>query len=561
MSRRLPDRLTHYLLFVPVAAGLCFIDLGTASLWDVDEGHNAEAAREMFESGDWLVPTFNFRLRTDKPALLYWLQATAYRLFGINEFAARLPSALAALSAVAFTYELGRSLFAPATGLIAASILASTVLFCAAAHFANPDALLLALSTLALLIFWVSFAKGGRGWFIPAGVAAALAVLAKGPVGLALPLAVTGLFLLWSGGLHLLLDRRLIYGAGAFLLVALPWYVWVTAETKFVFPREFFYIHNTGRFHRTMEGHGGPWFYYLACLLVGFAPWSVFFGPAVGYGVGKRAQADVPGMPRPNSPGWKYLFVLPAPYRFLWCWVAVYLVFFSVSATKLPNYVLPLTPPLAVLTARFLDRWRRELLTVPAWWWHTILAGLALTGVAMAVGLCVAGGWLEAPFIHGRQLPGLETWAAVGAVPVVGAAGAWWFLRRRARSGVIICLAATATLFVGLLAVGGSTAVDSYKSARPLVHIFRTHITEPEVRVASYRYYQPSLVFYCRREVLRLNAEPEALEFLAYPLPVYLFVPAPAWQTLEARLPSPHRVLGRHADLYQGGEVLLVTNR
>src|SRR3954447_682307 len=138
MLQRLDHRAGHYLLLLVVAAVTCLPNLGAPSLWDIDEGHNAEAAREMLASGNWIVPTFNFQLRVDKPALLYWLQIAAYQVCGVNEFAARLPSALAALVAVLAAYELGRAMFGAATGLVTGLVLASTAMFCAAAHFANP---------------------------------------------------------------------------------------------------------------------------------------------------------------------------------------------------------------------------------------------------------------------------------------------------------------------------------------------------------------------------------------------------------------------------------------
>ena len=135
-------RLTHYALLIAVGALLFLPNLGGPSLWDIDEGHNTEASREMMASGNWIVPTFNFLLRVDKPALLYWLQIASFKLFGINEFAGRLPSACAALLSMLLTYELGRRMFGATAGLLAGLMLGSSVLFCAAAHFANPDALL-----------------------------------------------------------------------------------------------------------------------------------------------------------------------------------------------------------------------------------------------------------------------------------------------------------------------------------------------------------------------------------------------------------------------------------
>src|SRR5262249_38047165 len=148
--------------------------------------------------GNWIVPTFNYRVREDKPALLYWLQIAAFHACGVNEFAARLPSALAALVAVLATYELGRRMFGPRAGLSAGVGLAGPGLFRAAAHFAHPDALLNAFTVLTLLLFWSAYQRGGRWWFAACGVTTGLATLAKGPVGLVLPAAVTVLFLLWQ---------------------------------------------------------------------------------------------------------------------------------------------------------------------------------------------------------------------------------------------------------------------------------------------------------------------------------------------------------------------------
>jgi 4-amino-4-deoxy-L-arabinose transferase-like glycosyltransferase len=550
MFPTLHTRTGHYILLLAVASGLCFFRLGAPSLWDVDEGHNAEAAREMFESGNWIVPTFNFQLRTDKPALLYWLQMAAYRLCGINEFAARLPSALASLVTVLLTYELGRRLFDAATGLLAGLVLASTVLFCASAHFANPDALLLAFTTLSLWLFWCGFAKGSSGWFLPAGVSAGLAFLAKGPVGLVLPLTVTGVFLIWSRRLRVLWDWRLLAGVGAFLIVMLPWYVWVGAETKMVFVREFFFTHNTGRFQATMEGHGGPAYYYSICFVLGFAPWSIFLAPVFWSGLGKRARADAT-----TEDG-----SLPPAYRFLWCWISVYVVFFSLSATKLPNYVLPIYPPAALLTGRFLERWRRGTVHVPQWLLHVVLGCLVLTGVGTGIGLMIASGIMDISALRGRKLPGLERWAVLGMVPILGALGAWWCLGRQRRLGVIISVGLAAVGFVGSLAAG-SLGVDAHKAARPLADAIRAHQTEREIRVGCYQYYQPSLVFYCRREVTRFQNEAEALEFLHYPIPVYLLVPETTWQGLAAKVGMVCQVVARHYDLYRGCAVVVVTNQ
>jgi 4-amino-4-deoxy-L-arabinose transferase-like glycosyltransferase len=438
-------------------------------------------------------------------------------------------------------------------------ILASTILFCAAAHFANPDALLCALTTTTLLIFCASYSRGGRGWFFFCGIASALAVLAKGPVGLVLPLAVTGVFLTWEGKLRLLLDRRLLLGVASFTLVAVPWFAWVGAETRWEFLKEFLLKHNVSRFQATMEGHRGGIGYYAEWLAIGFAPWSVFLVPVIWFGFFRTGSAPRP--PLANRSLWSKLTpALTTPYRFLWCWVLVYTVFFSFSATKLPNYILPIYPPLAVLTARFLDRWRLGTLPLPLWPLNLSLAVLAAVGIVFSLGMLVVGGVIDVPFLRTRRLPGLEEWAIVGILPIFGAAAASWCARRHYRTGLVVCVSGTAILFVGTLAAWGSVAVDAHKAAKPLAQAYQGRHTEPDICIGCYGYYQPSLVFYCHREVHRLTKESQALDWLQSPLPVYLFVSAPAWKDLEAKVQAPHQVVGRHMDLYQGCEVVVVTS-
>src|SRR5262249_3369195 len=154
--------------------------------------------------------------------------------------------------------------------------------------------------------------------------------------------------------------RRLLLGAGTFLLVALPWYLWVAIETKAHFLRGFILTHNVDRFLQPMDTHAMGPFFYLGVLAAGLFPWSIFLPLAIWYGAmsavrrphtalaGAWARA-VDGSTTDNGQGTTDI------YRFLWCWIAVYFAFFTVAATKLPNYVLPTVAPLTILVARFLD--------------------------------------------------------------------------------------------------------------------------------------------------------------------------------------------------------------
>ena len=569
MFRLLQNRLGHYLLLIAVSAALFLPGLGAPSLWDIDEGNNAECAQEMLNADNWIVPTFNYELRTDKPAMLYWLQMAAYRQIGINEFAARLPSALASILAVLLTYELGRRLYGRCTGILAGMILASAPAFCASAHFANPDALLNLFTLMTFAIFWRGYIREGSSWFALAGITTGLAMLTKGPVGLVLPAAAIGLFLCWSGQLNRLRDRRLLWGLLTFLLVMGPWYGWVGNDTRWEFLKGFFLKHNLDRFRTPMEGHGGPFFYYIAALFVGLLFWACFLGPAL-WSAYLEIRKQRPDDLEKNSEikgrwlrSWGNRFGnLNPSLRFLVCWIGVYIIFFSCSRTKLPNYILPAYPAIALFLAHFLNQWRRGEVEIPGWVLQVSFLLIGVIGVLITVGLIMAGGWLGgATLLRGRHLPGLESWAFLGLVAPFGATAVYWCTRLQRRNMAIGFLTGTPVLFAGLLAVGPVCAVDVYKAPRPLAAIVREQRTDPEIRIATYRFFQPSLVFYCGREVIQLSDEYQAINFLNSPLPVYLFVPAEVWNDLRAKVQRPYGLLGRHRDLYRNWDVVLITNQ
>ncbi len=546
MFQLLNNRCGHYLLLIAAAALLYIPGLGTPSLWDIDEGNNAECAWEMLDSGNWIVPTFNHELRPDKPALLYWCQVAAYHSCGVGEFAARLPSALAALLTVLLTYELGRRLFDAGVALLGGMVLASTLMFCGSAHFANPDALLNACTVLTFLLFWNSFRRNDPGWLVWCGVSTGLGFLAKGPVGLVLPVAVINLFLLWSRQLRRSLHPQMLVGVLLWILVAVPWFALVGAETKGEFLRGFFVTHNFWRAARAMEGHGGPFYYHAISLLLGFLPWSVFLLPVLGNVYREVRDTDTDDSPRQAM-------------RFLVCWIAVYFIAFSISRTKLPNYILPLYPAVALLTGRFLDRWRRGVIELRRGMMAAGVGGWALVGIGITIGLLVVSGVIDVPRLRHR-FPGLAEVAWLGGVLPLGAVAAWRW--RQWRAGVLGSLGASAVLFVSGIFLWGAPALDAYKAPRPLVAETGTRQLERDVRIACYDYFEPSLVFYCGRKVDRFEKEKvdKVREFLQCPLPAYLFVPAPRWEEIKAAMPSDMHLLGRHWDLYRNCEVLVIGN-
>ncbi len=518
----------HLLLLASVGLLVLFVNLGAPPLWDRDEPRNAACAREMMERGDWIVPTFNAELRVLKPIMKYWLMISAYHLFGVNEFAARFWSAIFALACAGATYALGRRLFSPRAGLWAGLILLTNLLFIMSGHLAKIDAALTFFSMLALLIFvFAVFPAPGsattpttgpntsflpRSWLTWLLIYAVigLAVLAKGLPG-ALPAAVLGMFLLivrlpaaeqqgpttwWRRALGLLRPfapghflatfwrMRPFTAVVAVLAVAGPWYTLVGIYTDGEFLRGFFLEHHLGRAMHPMERHSGLFLvYYLVTILLGLFPWSIFLTALLIWMV---------RLLRPDHPA-RYAVLLLA------CWVGVYVVLFSAAQTKLPSYILPCFPALALLLGALMADIRVRAPAVPHTWIRLALISLVCVGVTTVVGLFVATYFIP---IEGA-------FALLGLVPLVGGGVALAMWQRDRPIPATNALAVSSGLFIALIfgvllpRVGGLQKQEDVCN-----RLFRT---SQKGEVGSFSTLEPSWVFYAGQPVepLRLPGTPE----------------------------------------------------
>ncbi len=289
----------------------------------------------MSRSGDLVTPTLQGAPWLEKPVLYYWLAAAAFRAFGENEAAARLPSVLAALLLVASTALFGARLFGAGAGLHTAAILGSCVLTFAYGRAASMDMLLAAPVTAAIALLGLRLLGIAGRLAVPgAWLFMGLATLAKGPLGILLPLLVMTAWAAWRRELHGVRALVSPIGVLVFLLVAGPWYALVFHAQGFAFIETFFLNHNVQRFTSTVHRHPGPFVYYLPVLLGGLWPWTGLLLPAL---------RDV----RPRSDT-RDLFVL--------LWLLAPLAFFSLAGSKLPGYILPCLPPLALLMGRAASR-------------------------------------------------------------------------------------------------------------------------------------------------------------------------------------------------------------
>jgi len=329
--RRYQNPLILVLLAV-VCYVLFFHALGSVGFLGPDEPRYSSIAREMLLSRDFITPRLNGEPWFEKPVLMYWGAALGDAIFGTGEFGSRFPSAIAATLCVFFIYFCGRKLWGQTTGLRSALVTASSIGFLAFSRAASMDMLLSAALTMALCSFLVANNEKGssrRSWFCAFYAFLGFGALAKGPIAFALP----GLSLL-----GFLLSRRRLgewktWHPGCAWITAViagPWYIACTLANGASFPREFFLNHNFQRFTTNMFGHPHPFYFYLPVLLMLTFPWTFLLISAV------RRRLDT------ND-------VLLA-----W-WIIVPMVFFSLSVSKLPGYILPVVPPIAMLCARELQ--------------------------------------------------------------------------------------------------------------------------------------------------------------------------------------------------------------
>ncbi|HXN85862.1 MAG TPA: glycosyltransferase family 39 protein [Candidatus Binataceae bacterium] len=320
------DALAAPAIFL-VAGIVFFFHLGSYGLWDPDESRYGEIAREMLAMRDFIVPHLNYVAYVEKPPLLYWLTALSFRIFGLNEFAARLTPALSAMLGVIATFIFALRAMGRRRAVIAGAILATAPLYAVMAQVLTTDMLLSALLTIAIFALFLHFTEGG-GWCWIAYVAIGLATLTKGPVAIALPALSMLVFLWWEGALKNSIRRfHAIAGGATILAIAAPWFIVVSIREPGFF--DFYFIgEHIRRIFDSSFSHGEPFYFYVIPIAAGLLPWSLL----------------VPFLTWRKMP--------PEPAR-RFCLIVSMVIFsvFSASSGKLIPYIIPAFPPLAVLLA------------------------------------------------------------------------------------------------------------------------------------------------------------------------------------------------------------------
>jgi 4-amino-4-deoxy-L-arabinose transferase-like glycosyltransferase len=374
-----PDASSRRSSWIFAGAVVCvfFFLLGSRGLNEPDEGRYAEIAREMVETGDWLVPRIWYVPHLDKPPLTYWAVALSLKCFGLNEWAVRLPVALAGLSGALAAFLLARSLGGVSVARWSVLILISSPLYFVMARMLTTDIFLTQFIAWAVYCFWRSWrsldglaaadedargwaAKRSFFWQMPAWIALAGGFLTKGPIALVVPAAATGALLVYRRRERSRLSVMLlgtVAGLCLFTLLAVPWYWLVFDQLPGAFD---FMVKNRLAGHAlgtTVRNRAGSPFYFVGVLALGFLPWTMLLG-----WLWRRPHWL--SLDQKQREGWLMLSA----------WVVFTFGFFSVNTAKLPAYILPLFPALAVMVAM---RWPLETLTAdarppPRWLWRAV---------------------------------------------------------------------------------------------------------------------------------------------------------------------------------------------
>jgi 4-amino-4-deoxy-L-arabinose transferase-like glycosyltransferase len=501
---------TTWWLIALVAAVAWFAALDVRNLQHPDEGRYAEIAREMAASHDWVTPRLNGLKYFEKPPLQYWLGAATFDALGVDEWTARLPPAVAGFLAVIAVGWTAARLVGPDAGVFAAVVLAASVWHAGLAHILTLDAVLSCFMTLMLCAFLLAQRTGlstahERNWMLAAYAAAALATLTKGLLALAIPGATLVLYSLLARDAGPWKRLHLLPGSSVYLAIAAPWFVLVSrANPEFA---HFFFIHeHVERFLTEEHNRTGEWWYFVPWFVLGIMPWLLVWAVTAAK---SWRHAPLGG----NGFSWE---------RFCVVWYAFILVFFSASGSKLPSYILPMFPAIALVLGFELTR-----LTSRALMWLAL--PLAVGGTALAIGF---------PFVWEREIASWATsetpidiyrafgpwvWATIATYGAGGIAAFTLFRdgRAGAKSAGIVALALS--FLVGMqLAFVGHDAFAQVRSAAPILAAAeRTNggpldASYPVYQVASY---DQTLPFYLRRPTtlveyrdemaLGLDAEPQ----------------------------------------------------
>ncbi len=466
--------------FFILVLALTFFKSGGLLLFDVDEAVFSEASREMVETGDIITPSYNYEPRFDKPIFFYWTTALSYKLLGVSEFSARLPSGVFGLGLALMTFYFMKRVKGELPAYIASLVLLLNIEYFIYSHSAVTDMTLAFFITAAIFSFYLSTIEDSRIWPYGFWASAGFAALTKGAVGLLFPIAIVLLYSFLSKGTRANIKRLLRpWPVLIFFIIAVPWYAAVSYINGMEFFNAFVLKHHIQRFSSVISSHSGPAYYYLPVLAIGFFPWAGLLPCAL-----RGAYLEW----RNREAG---LLLLSS------VWFSFIFLFFSAASTKLPNYIFPAVPGASIMAGLVLSGlFKAEPKTLFRSSGPYIIAALS---IAFAVALILL------PSLDMKMALRLEptlfyTLAAAFALSVAAALVA---VKRPVASFVALCVL---TIFIiGFLRLRVLPPINLYMQKDLYAYSSYAKKLGSGFTFAAYELNRPSLAFYSQRKVARLE--------------------------------------------------------
>jgi 4-amino-4-deoxy-L-arabinose transferase-like glycosyltransferase len=472
-----------------------FGTLDMRHLLRTDEGRYAEIAREMFATGDWVTIRYHELKYFEKPPFHLWVTALAYTLFGVGDWQARLCVALSGMLGIGVSMLAAARWYGSRVALLTGLVLVSAPMWNVAGHFNSLDmtlsgAMACVLACMLLAQHPDATPAARRNWMLACWAAMGVAVLVKGLVGLALPGLVLVVYTLATRDWRLWRGLHLLAGTAVMLAVTVPWFVLVSQRNP-EFPHFFFIHEHWQRYTSNVHHREGSVWYFVPLLLAGFLPW-LGLAPQMWQAVRERAGVARGNLPRPFQ---------PALLAGLWA-VAIF-VFFSLSGSKLPGYIVPIFPALALLAAVALDT-----ATERAWRWQVnAMIALGLIGLVA----CPFVGMMDKPSTPNAVYREFALWLAMAfAVLLAGALLARRLLRTRGVFPSVVAYALAMFLCI-TVALRAHEAMGRPSSGVDLVPAIDAVLT-PDMPLYSVRVLDHTLPFYLRRTTIMVE-HPDELQF------------------------------------------------
>ncbi|HEX5337589.1 MAG TPA: glycosyltransferase family 39 protein [Gallionella sp.] len=463
-------------LIIAVAV-IWFANLEYRTLIKPDEGRYAEIPREMVVSGDWTTPRLNELKYFEKPPLQYWATATAYELFGEHQWTSRLWTGLTGFAGILLVWFAGLRLFGREAAGYAALLLGSSLLYVLMGHINTLDMGVTFFITLGIVGLLIGQTRPDavqrRNWMLLAWAGMALAVLSKGLMGIILPGTALFIYCVAQRDFGVLKRMHWLPGLAVFLLITAPWFYLVMKANPEFFGRFFIYEHYT-RFTTKDLGRYQPWYYFIPILLAGALPWTVLMFDTLFRTWRNSARTDKSFNPE----------------RFLLIWAVFIYVFFSVSGSKLPSYLLPMLPALALLMGRRITVMKERTLI----WQLVPVIPLALVWLGFALNLDK----LADTQLQKELYPHYIAWLVGGAAVLLVGLLAAIVLLRRTRKGAAVLALALSSLIAAQIGLSGYNTVARERSAKHVADAIRAEV-KPGIPFYSVLTYEQTLPFYLKR--------------------------------------------------------------